>query len=179
MLDSPRDSLTAHYLKQRAALLRFLVARMRNRDIAEDVMQDLYIKLTKANLPEQIDNPSGFLFRMAANLALDHIRKNERVRLRDRAWSDLNREKLGNEYLADAPHADDALIAKQRLAALKARLQSLSPKSREAFERHKFRGQSYKQVAQDMNISVGTVGKHLGKAIKHIMEANLENTHDI
>ncbi|PHS42426.1 MAG: hypothetical protein COA91_00275 [Robiginitomaculum sp.] len=178
MLDCPRDNLTAHYFEQRRALLRFLVVRMRNPDIAEDVMQDLYIKLAKANLPERIDNPSGFLFRMAANLALDHIRKNERVRIRDRAWSDLNREKVGNEYLAEAPHADDALIAKERLAALKVRLQSLSPKAREAFERHKFRGQSYKQVAQEMGVSIGTVGKHLGKAIKHIMQTDMESEHE-
>ncbi len=176
-MSEQHDNLKVLYLEQRPALMRFLAARLRSSDLAEDVVQDLYLKITKASLPTIIDNPTGFLFRMASNLALDHIRKNERGRLRDRVWSDLNREKVGNEYLADAPHADDALIAKERLAALKARLRSLSPKAREAFERHKFHGQSYKQVAEEMGISIGTVGKHLGKAIKHIMD-NLEPGHE-
>ena len=172
------DNLKTLYLEQRPALLRFLTTRLRSSSLAEDVVQDLYLKITKANLPATINNPTGFLFRMAANLALDHIRKNQRGMVRDRAWSDLNREKVGNEYLADAPHADDALIAKERLAALKVRLQSLSPKAREALERHKFQGQPYKQVAEEMDISIGTVGKHLGKAIQHIMESNWEIGHE-
>jgi RNA polymerase sigma-70 factor (ECF subfamily) len=149
-----------------------LCARLRNPERAEDVLQDVYLKLSRSKLPASIDNPSGFLFRMASNLALDHIRKSKRARLRDQAWSDLNNEKSGNQYQMDTPHADDALIAKQMLAALNTRLQTLSPKAREAFERHKFEGQSYKQVADEMGISIGTVGKHLGKAIKHIMESD-------
>ncbi|MCF6220985.1 MAG: sigma-70 family RNA polymerase sigma factor [Robiginitomaculum sp.] len=173
MPNTQRDILTAVYLEQRPALLRFLCARLRNPERAEDVLQDVYLKLTRTNLPPLIDNPSGFLFRMASNLALDHIRKGKRARLRDQAWSDLNSEKSGSQFRADIPHADDALIAKERLAALNTRLQTLSPKAREAFKRHKFEGQSYKQVADEMGISIGTVGKHLGKAIKHIMDADL------
>jgi len=175
MPNSQRDILTAVYLEQRPALLRFLCARLRNPERAEDVLQEVYLKLSRSKLPKIIDNPSGFLFRMASNLALDHIRKNKRARLRDQAWSDLNNEKSGNQYQMNTPHADDALIAKQRLAALKTRLQTLSPKAREAFTRHKFEGQSYKQVADAMGISIGTVGKHLSKAIKHIMEVNYED----
>ena len=174
MTQQQRDSLITDYLNQRAALLRFLSARLRNPDVAEDVMQDMYLKLTRASLPDFIDNPSGFLFRMASNLALDHIRKNKRARARDQAWSDINNEKAGSEFKVDMPHADDALIARERLAALKQHLNSLSPKSREAFERHKFQGQSYKEVAEEMGISIGTVGKHLGKALKHIMSMDLE-----
>ena len=166
------------YLEQRPALLRFLGARLRNPDLAEDVFQDLYLKLESAHITQHIDNPSGFVFRMASNLALDHIRKNKRAQLRDQAWSDLHSEKAGSEYRTDTPDADSALIAKERLAELKARLQTLSPKAREAFERHKFQGQSYKQVAEEMGVSVGTVGKHLGKALKHIMVDENERAND-
>ncbi len=178
MSDAQRDNLTNIYLEQRPALLRFLCARLRNPERAEDVLQEVYLKLARTNLPETIDNPSGFLFRMASNLALDHIRKSKRTQLRDQAWSDLNSEKAGSQYKMDTPHTDDALIAKERLAALKERLQTLSPKAREAFERHKFDGQSYKQVAEEMGVSIGTVGKHLGKALKHIIETNPEAAND-
>ena len=164
-----RDILVTVYLEQRPALLRFLGARLRNFELAEDVLQELYLKLDGANLSTEISNPSGFLFRMASNLSLDHIRKNKRAKLRDEAWSDLYSEKAGNDYQSDTPDADAALIAKERLAALKKRLETLSPKAREAFDRHKFQGQPYKQIAEEMGISIGTVGKHLGKALKHIM----------
>ena len=178
MPPNQHDKLMAVYLEHRSALLRFLTARLRNPELAEDILQDLYIKLLHANLPEVIDNPAGFLFRMASNLALDNIRGARRAKARDQAWSDMNSEKVGSDFRADIPNADDALIAKQKLAALKNRLNSLSPKAREAFERHKFHGQSYKQVAEDMGISIGTVGKHLGKAIKHITSLNTEENND-
>ncbi|HHL42490.1 MAG TPA: RNA polymerase sigma factor [Hellea balneolensis] len=169
MSEEQRKKLVALYLEQRAALLRFLCARLRNPELAEDVLQDLYLKISGANLSTDIGNPSGFLFRMASNLALDHIRKTKRTQIRDQAWSDLNSERAGNDFKTDTPEADAALIAKERLAALKNRLQSLSPKAREAFERHKFQEQSYQQIADEMGISIGTVGKHMGKALKHIM----------
>ena len=177
MPKAQRKILMAVYLEQRAALLRFLCARLRNPELAEDVLQDLYIRLEGANLPPNIGNPSGFVFRMASNLSLDHIRKNKRSQLRDQAWSDLNSEKIGNQYQTDTPDADNALIAKERLSELKNKLKTLSPKAREAFERHKFEGQSYKQIAEEMGISIGTVGKHLGKALKHIIspENKLKN----
>ncbi len=178
MQDSQRDILTAVYLEQRAALLRFLSARLRDPERAEDVVQDLYIKLANANIPAEIGNPSGFLFRMASNLSLDYLRTHKRARLRDQVWSELNSEKAGSEYQTDTPDADNRLIAKQRLAALKTRLETLSPKAREAFERHKFEGQSYKQIAEDMDISIGTVGKHLSKALKHIMIPDIKGGDD-
>ena len=170
MREDLRQTLSTLYLEQRSALLRFLTTRVRNPELAEDILQDLYLKLMRTNLPEEIGNPSGFLFRMAANLSLDHIRKNKRARLRDQAWVDTYSEKSGSEYVADLPDADAAITGQQRLAALKARLESLSPKAREAFIRHKFDGLSYQQVADEMGISIGTVGKHIGKALKHIMD---------
>ncbi|PHR57773.1 MAG: RNA polymerase subunit sigma-24 [Robiginitomaculum sp.] len=176
MPNMQREELSALYIEQQAALLRFLIARLRNPTLAEDVLQDLYIKLAECRLPEQIENQTGFLFRMASNLAFDHIRKIKRSKVRDHAWSDLNHEKIGNDYKIDTPHVDDALIAKERLAALMLCLESLSPKAREAFTRHKIRGQSYRQVADEMDITIGTVGKHMVKALKHIMSGNLEDS---
>ncbi len=178
MPQKQRKILITIYLEQRPALLRFLSARLRCPELAEDVLQDLYIKLDSARLTTEIDNPSGFLFRMASNLSLDHIRKNKRARLRDEAWSDLHNEKAGNDYQADTPDADAALIARERLSALRTRLETLSPKAREAFDRHKFQGQSYKQIAEEMGVSIGTVGKHLGKALKHIMTTEGEQAND-
>ncbi len=178
MPNTQRDTLKALYLEQRSALLRFLCARLRNPELAEDVVQELFIKLSRANLQAEISNPSGFLFRMASNLALDHIRKNKRMQVRDQTWSDLNSEKAGNEYKMDTPHTDDALIAKERLKALEVRLESLSPKASEAFIRHKFHGQSYQQVAEEMGISIGTVGKHLSKALKHIMVLKVDGGYE-
>ena len=170
MYNTQRDKLIALYVEQRTGLLRFLCARVRNPELAEDILQDLYLKLARTNLPEDIGNPSGFLFRMASNLSLDHIRKAKRGRDRDQAWVDTYSEKSGSQYKADLPDPDAALTSKQRLATLRSHLENLSPKAREAFIRHKFDGQSYQQVADEMGISIGTVGKHIGKALKHIME---------
>jgi len=169
-LKNSKDILIEQCLANRDALLRFLSARLRDADAAEDVLQEVYIRISNANLPHTIENPVGFLYRMASNLSLDHIRKHKQQRIRDKTWSEVNTEHDGNGGFAHFPDADNVLMAKERLAVVTKALQTLSPKAREAFVKHKLNGEPYKKVAKDMNVSIGTVAKHMMKAIKHVME---------
>ena len=75
--------LKALILEQRPALLRLLVARLGSHAEAEDVLQDMWLRIdTMVDRP--IDQPVAFLFRVAANLATDRRiamqRRTSRVR---------------------------------------------------------------------------------------------------
>jgi len=76
MSHAQRHILIALYLEQRPALHRFLSARLRCSTIAEEIMRDMLRALENNNIPHKINNPTNFLFRMASNLALEHIRNN-------------------------------------------------------------------------------------------------------
>src|SRR5262245_61245388 len=65
-------------------LLRLVTARTGNPDRAADIVQDIYFRLAAAQAAGQVvTNPRAYVFRMAANLAIDDGRRLTRTRQRD------------------------------------------------------------------------------------------------
>ena len=73
------------------------------------------------------------------------------------------------DTIADAPSAEDALHAKQRIAAVRAALDELSPQCRNVFVLHKFQGLSHEDVARQAGITRSTVEKHMRTALVHLV----------
>lgn len=157
------------YVAKRGDLKRFLVARLGNEAEAEDVVQDVYLKVRAAKYAEEIANPGAFLYKVAANLALDHRRRQQRARARDGQWVEANHQKIGAEAIVDQPEAGAAYDAKQRLTRMIKALDGLSPQCRRVFMLHKLEGLSHRQVAARLNISTSTVEKHMNKALKQLV----------
>ncbi len=175
MSDETRQILSDAFIENRVKYLRFLKARVRNDATAEDLLQDLFIKITQAKLPETIEKPESFIYRMASNLMLDHIRASKRRQNRNQDWTDQATTQVGNAMASNIVPIDDVIIAREKLDAVRKSLETLSPKSREAFRRAKFQGQSYSEIAEAMYISVSTVEKHMIKALRHVTQAFEDN----
>ena len=61
------------------SLLRFLSVRLRSVEEAREVAQEAYVRLLKLDEPNAVSFFRAFLFRTAANLAIDRMRKRERA----------------------------------------------------------------------------------------------------
>lgn len=162
-------SLLEHYLAQRQALQRFLIARLRDAQIAEDILQEIYLKLERTTVEAPIENPTAFLYRVANNLVLDYRKAAARRRVRDHNWSDSQVTLVGTEPVQDMPDADRALDARRKLARLTAGIKELPPKCQAVFKTCKIQGMTYKEAAAHHGVSVGTVEKHVSKALKHLL----------
>lgn len=167
-LDQTR--LGAAYMARRDALTRFLVARTGSREEADDLMQELFLKVSRAAPQVEIGDPVSYLFRAALNLARDRRRDRARAHVREATWSDARHVMSGSQAISDAPAADAALAAKQRIAAVHRALDELSPQCRRVFVLHKFDGLSHQQVAERVGIARTTVEKHMHTALKHLIE---------
>ncbi len=170
MTDGKKSLLFEHYLVQRDALKRFLMARLGVESEAEDLVQELYFRLDRAELSPEVENPVAYLYKMAFNLARDHRRERQRSHARDGQWVESQRIMIGTEPVADHAPADIAYEAKQDLARLVAALEDLSPHCRRVFMLHKFEGMSHAEIAAKVGISRSTVEKHMGTAIKHLLK---------
>src|SRR5579859_178517 len=151
------------YLEKRPALVRFFAARLKSVGAAEDLVQELYLKLSALDPAEEIDNPSAFLYRAAHNLMLDRQRQERRTNLRDGTWQETQ------ELRAGEPAVDDALAARRRLVRLGAIVEEMPAKMREAFRLHKLEGLSHAETARSMNVSVSAVEKHISAALKLLL----------
>ena len=153
--------LKAVFLAERPMLLRLLTSRLRDADVAEDVLQDLWMRLESA-ASGPVADPAAYLFRMANNLAFDRRRSEARRNARDGAWLDTQSE------ASDFPTAEDALISRERLAALEAAVARLPERTAMIFRAYRFEERSRKEIAADEGISVSAVEKHLHRAYKAI-----------
>lgn len=163
----PTDPLLEIYLERRGNLVRFFAARTGSLSRAEDLAQELYIKLASRDMAAiTIENPVALIYRVATNVMLDQVRGDARAVARDAAWRNLAHTSVGGEDVAIEPAADDAAASRQRLRQLVDAVAELPPQMQRAFRVHKLEGHSHAETARIMGLSVKSVEKHISAALK-------------
>lgn len=168
--------LEAIYRDIRLYLLRFLTARTADAAEAEDVLQELWIKLQ--SLPTgPVAHGRAYLYRMAQNLVVDRLRGRQRRARRERVWID-DRDGPGYniaiEPVAQGQNAEDVLLEREEAALLASAVANLPVGARRAFELHKMQGLSHAEVAATLGISRSGVEKHMTVAMKYLRRALLD-----
>jgi len=157
------------YLAKRSELKRFLVARFRDETFAEDILQDMYLKIERSDLQNPVDSAGAFLYRAANNLALDRKRQAQSQQTRDQNWTDAHTHSVQDTVVQDEPDMESALDARRRLKRAMELVAQLPPQCRRVFIAHKIDGLSYREVAASLDISKKTVEKHMSKALKYLI----------
>ncbi len=168
--DTAPSEIIALYLERRASLVRLFAAKLGSAAAAEDLVQDIYLKLTTLKLSTVVHNPMALLYQIGSNLMLDRLRQQKRGLARDTAWRDSRRISVGKEEIADIPTADDAVSSRQRLLAATATIEDLPPRMRQAFSLHRLEGLSQAATAKAMGVSTKAVEKHISAAIKILVK---------
>ena len=169
------NPLVSIYLEMREELVRFLTARLGDRATAEDVNQELFVRLRLGHLSGDIASPRAYIYKAAYNAANEYERARRRQTVRDTAWVDSTTQKIGAETISNDVDAERALEAKHRLRVLTAALAELPPKCREVFIMCRLRELSHREIADDLGISTKTVEKHMTTALKHLTTKLKEN----
>jgi RNA polymerase sigma-70 factor (ECF subfamily) len=148
------------------SLFRYLLRRTRSRDDAADLVQEAFLRLFRAvsgqDAPER---PGAYLQQIASNLARDHARR--AVAHDERRHQPLDEERQSSAQ--PTPH--QFLEFNQTLQQFEGALWQLPSKTRDIFLLHRREGMTYAQIAQDRNISVSSVEKHMMNAIAHLDRA--------
>ena len=155
-------SLLSSFAEHRSALLRFLRRRLGNAALAEDLTQETWLRAANAQGAAAIDNPRGYLFSIASNLALDHQRHvGHRVELQ--AVAEVV------EAVADhQPSPENVVLYRSEFARLLRVVDRLSPRCREVFVLGKFEGLSLDEIGERLGISRNTVVTHMVNALAAI-----------
>lgn len=158
------------FFEKRENLLLFLAARTRSMPQAEDLLQDLYLKVVAVEAEADARAPAALLYKMAANLLVDHVRSAQRSARRDADWRRETRPSLGSEEVSGEPSADEAVIARERVRQLAEAVAALPPQMGRAFRLHKLEGLSQKETAQAMGVSVKMIEQHIQAAMRHLTQ---------
>jgi len=165
-----RSALLAAYLERRDDLVQFFTVRLRSAAAAEDLVQDIYLRIATVAPGLEVLNPGGYLYRLGSNLMLDRLRGERRSAARDQDWRDSHRTVIGAEEVSEEPPADNAVAARQRLAAIVTILRDCPEQTQRVFRMHKFDGLSHAEVARALGISRSAVEKHCMAVLKRLGE---------
>jgi RNA polymerase sigma-70 factor (ECF subfamily) len=139
------------------ALLRFLASKLRSAQEARDVAQEAYVRLLNMETAANVNHLRAFLFRTAANIAIDRLRARHH---------DIRR--IDDEYSGDPPGdpmPERRLAAAQELQLLDSFLKELSPRCREAFLLRRLHGLSAQRISQQMSVPLRTVRHYIVEAL--------------
>jgi RNA polymerase sigma factor (sigma-70 family) len=159
--------LRAHFDAHRPSLRRMVAARLSNAEDAEDLMQDLWIRLGSAETGP-IANPRAYLHRMALNLANDLVRQRVRRRRREEDWNGTMVTETGGMALDPTPSPERQLSDRQDLDRLTNAVRAMPERAQRVFRLHRIDGLSHAKVAEELGISKSAVEKNMATAMKHL-----------
>lgn len=146
----------------RSGLYRFLLRRLRGTGNAEDLAQEVYLRLLRSVDPGQVKCPQAYVYRVAFNVLYEFkLRQRGDPIAFDSQMIDQAAEKLADDdALPDEVYADEA--KGRRLEQV---IAQLPPMQRAALRLATQHDLSHAQIADKLGISVSTMRNHLYKAI--------------
>ncbi|HEU4994479.1 MAG TPA: sigma-70 family RNA polymerase sigma factor [Gemmatimonadaceae bacterium] len=144
-----------------APLVRYLTRRLGDRDWAEEVAQETFVRALRQS---SLENERAWLFAVATNLVRDEARKDARRR----RHLELLREEAQAASVVEPPPTD--LERAQERALARRAIDALTERDREALLMRE-EGLDYQEIAQALELSVASVGTTLSRARRRLMEA--------
>lgn len=151
------ESLVARF---RAPLLRYFERRVRTQEDAEELTQEVFVRLLRRPADEPVENIEGFVFITAANLLKDHYRS--RSRRRD------THSIHGLDFASPTQDPAKEIEGKAQIGVLVDAIKALPPKCRAVFVMHRLDEVPHTEIARRLGITVSMVEKHIATAMSHL-----------
>ena len=150
--------------RYREAIYYMLLKMVNNESDAEDLTIEAFSKAFK-NLEQYTPNFafSTWLFKIASNNCIDFIRKKriDHISL-DREIGDKGR--VSSIIIAEVSDPEEDLIKKQKAKLMRHVVATLKPRYRDLVELRYFKEYSYEEIADELNLPLGTVKAQLFRA---------------
>jgi RNA polymerase sigma-70 factor (ECF subfamily) len=157
-----RDVLQAWFESYRPSLYRYMLRHTQRSSDAEDLVQDVFVRLSRMEGVAAIRNGEAFLFEIAANLLRDWARK------RRTHGATVEVSETYFELRDGEPGPERVLQAKVELGEVVQALNSLGEKTRNIFILRRLEQHKCQEIAALYGISVKAVERHIAKALLHL-----------
>lgn len=146
----------------RPALMSFFLRRVRDHAEAEDLTQEVFIRLV-GHAENDVQSPEAWVFRVAANLLHDRAR-------RGRVRADYLM-RLSSAEREDVEPIDPyrILAGRESVSQIAAGLEELPERTREIFMLYRLENLTQAAIAESYGISASAVKQHVMKAMAHLM----------
>ena len=159
------------YLKYFPRLLRFAREYVLLKEDAENITQDVFLTLwERRDDPAILINLTGYLFTLAKNRCIDHLRRKANAEKGKKIMQNTYEQELQIK-LNSLEALDQTFIYDNDLEQIIARaIDALPEKCRKIFIRNKIDGKKYREIAEELKISVNTVENQMSIALRKLRE---------
>ena len=137
--------------------------------VSQDIVQDVFVKIWEKRSEVETINIEAYLFRLVRNRCLDYI-KHMRVvhnRMQEIEISSKFEELYRIDFIGDEPYL---LIEKELISKIEETVNKLPARCREVFILSRVNKLKNKEIAENLNISIKNVERHLSRAIQVLRE---------
>lgn len=167
-----KNSITDAFDKYSRQLLSFI----RNRtslDNAEDVLQDVFLRLVEADRVSPVTQVASWLYQAARNKIIDNSRKH-----REESMHEMPREQDGEIFVkrigmlmaSEDNSPETELLRNAVWEELEDALEDLPEEQRYVFEQTEFEGRSFKDLSAELGLSVNTLISRKHYAVKYLRQ---------
>lgn len=159
--------------KYRRPMVNFMYRMAHNAAGAEDLAQEVFLRVYRSR--ESYEATAKFttwLYRIATNLAVNHARDTRHERPENTVSLDEPDEESGRtlDLPGREPSAEESLMQRERLAAIRQRVQALPERQRIAVVMHKYQQMDYRQIADVLKLSESATKSLLFRAYETLRE---------
>jgi len=169
------DDSAFEYLvqKYRRAMISFMYRMCHNSAAAEDLAQEVFLRVYRSRgTYEPSAKFTTWLYRIATNLAVNHARDNRHERPENVVSLDEKDDDTGQSL--DLPDktltVEENIVRRERMEAIRQRVQSLPERQRVAVLMHKYQQMDYKQISEVLKLSESATKSLLFRAYQTLRE---------
>ena len=159
--------------KFRRPMMAFMYRMAHNTSVAEELVQEVFLRVYRSRQTYNAEAKfSTWLYRIATNLAVNHARDTKYERPELTVNLDEPDEETGSTI--DLPDnsmtAEQAILRRERLAAIRQHVQNLPERQRMAVLMHKYQGMDYRQIGEVLKLSESATKSLLFRAYETLRE---------
>ncbi|MDP3311870.1 RNA polymerase sigma factor [Lutibacter sp.] len=154
-INGNEKSLEILILRHKSRIFGFIISKVLDREIAEDIFQDTFIKVINTLKKGTYNEEGKFLpwvMRIAHNLIIDHFRRNKRIQIFKNTDDFDIFSVIGDETL----NAEGQLIKDQILEDVKALVYELPEDQQEVLIMRLYKDMSFKEISENTDVSINT-----------------------
>ena len=159
--------------KYRKPIIHFMYRMVHNQAVAEELAQEVFLRIYRSRETYRAEARfSTWLYRIAANLGVNHARDTRHERAASTVYLDETDPETGTSPdVADStPGVEDTLLRQERLNAIRQHVLALPERQRMAVLMHKYEGMDYKQIGEVLKLSESATKSLLFRAYQTLRE---------
>ena len=158
-LDGNVSALETLVNRHRNRIYTFIISKVRNQALAEDIFQDAFFKVIKSLQKGKYNEEGKFLpwvMRISHNLVIDHFRKAKRMPIAGKPRNDDDTFDIFDLISNSEQTSEEVMIEDEQHNQLRQMLKELPSEQKEVLLMRHYEELSFKEIAEKTGVSINT-----------------------